>query len=606
MCGIAGFSGEDRGRIERMVRALQHRGPDHQAVELAAGASIGNARLAILDPRPEGNQPMWNDDRSVVITYNGEIYNYREIRDAEKFSCKTNTDTEVLLKLYDRYGTAFLPRLRGMFAFGIYDTRTRTWHIARDSSGILPLVVALTGKDIAFASEMRALMTAGMARKPDLRMDTLSTYLRLQYVPGPETLCDGIEALPPGTCLSWHEGQAERRHFTPDARTETFRTREAFTDAFPSIMDQAVKDHLVSDKPVGVFLSGGMDSSIILHHMSHHARRPIKTFTVRFDVTEREGAARFNLDADLARATARHYETDHTELLLTAAAYRDAYRDTARALDQPNADAVSVAQFLLAREAKRHVDVVLCGAGGDELFGGYPRYRIARSLQVFGFIPPLLRSALGRLVGQPSDVLALSPGPELAERLLARPASEIARYARGTWFDAAATTRLFQERFRERAERDPLRAFMEFDRGLWLVDESLRLADAVCLGNGLECRVPFLDPRVIAASFGTRSTWHVTLRRTKALLKDTYRTLLPGHLFALPKASFYPPLAKWFRRECAPLIEETLEHPRMRELFGMETVRTIVERHRTGEQYALHTLSSLTQLRCWFETVYDA
>ena len=604
MCGIAGIGQEDRNGIERMVQALLHRGPDGHALWTGSGASLGHARLAILDPRPEGDQPMWNNGRTVAIVYNGEIYNYRELRDAEQLTCKTTTDTEVILRLFEKYGMAFVDRLRGMFAFGIYDTRTRTWHLARDSGGIKPLFISRADGTLRFASEMRALMVA-IPKKPALNMRSLSLYLRLQYVPGTQTMCEGIEQLPPGTVLTWREGKETRRSFHTK-ESFSFTSKEAFRKEFPTIMDGVVQGHLVSDKPVGVFLSGGMDSSIVLHHMCRHAAGPVKTFTVRFEATKEEGAKRFNTDADLAALTAKHYGTDHHELTLTAEQYREYYRETAQALDQPNADSVSVAQFLLAREAKKHVDVVLTGAGGDELFGGYPRYRIARALEEFRWLPPRLRSLAGRMAGYPADVLSMSPGPALAERLLARPVGEGQAITKGDWFLPSATTELFQKRFSLLSTLDPLRAFMEFDRDLWLVDESLRLADATTMGSGLEARVPFVDARIIAASHATPAHWHLSLRRTKALLKDTYRTILPDHLFTLPKASFYPPLAKWLRRESAPLAENMLEHPRIQELFRSDLLRTQFEAHRSREAYHLHTLSSLIQLTSWFDTVYDA
>ncbi len=604
MCGIAGTSGEHRDRIERMTRCLVHRGPDGSAIWVGKGASMGHARLAILDPRPEGDQPMWNDAREIVIVYNGEIYNYQELRAAEGFHCRTNTDTEVLLKLFERYGLDFVHRLRGMFAFGIYDTRDHSWHLARDHSGIKPLFVAYPNAELAFASEMRSLMAA-LPQKPLLNMTALSQYLRLLYVPGPQTLCEGIESLPPGTLLIWKDGHERRESFLPkeDAR---FSSPDDFAQRFPQLMDRIVLEHLVSDKPVGIFLSGGMDSSIVLHHMSKHTSKPVKTFTVRFEATEEEGAKRFNTDADLAALTAKHYGTDHHEILLTAELFKDLYKDTSRALDQPNADHVSVAQFLLAREAKKHVDVILTGSGGDELFGGYPRYRVARVLQMLRMVPAPLRSLTGILTGHPADVMAMQPGPQLAERLLARPINEGKEIVKNEWFDPTATTRLFEERYRLLPSADPVRAFMEFDRQLWLVDESLRLADATTMGSGVEGRVPFIDARIIAASHATPAAWHVTSRRTKALLKETYRPLLPPHLFTLDKASFYPPLAKWLRREAAPLAEEMLEHPRIKQYFNTDALHEIYRQHKAKKKYGLHTLSSLIQLSNWFDTVYDA
>lgn len=586
-----------------MTQALRHRGPDGEHVAIEQGASLGHARLAILDPRSIGDQPMWNGDRTIAIVFNGEIFNYRELREHERFECRTNTDTEVLLKLYERHGLAFLPRLRGMFAFGIYDARDRTWHLARDPSGINPLYVSTLGGELRFASEMPAILRS-FETKPALNLRSLSRYMRLQYVPEPETLCDGIEALAPGTTLNWKDGTVTVSAFASNAVSDPVASPREFRERFPVLMQQAVTDHLLSDKPVGVFLSGGMDSSIVLHHAARATSGPVNTFTIRFDATKEEGADRFNADADLAALTAKHYGTNHTEILLTADDQRSLYRDTVKSLGQPNADTVSVAQFLLAKVAKRTVDVALTGAGGDELFGGYPRYRVAKILHALRLVPPALRGLAGSFAGQPTDVLRMSPGPALAERLLARPVDEILAYASGTWFDGSATRQLFAERYPHTG--DPLRDFMEFDRHTWLVSESLRLIDGVGLGNGLEARIPFLDPRVIALSHATPGDWHVGFNRTKRLLKDTYRGILPDHLFALKKASFYPPVAKWLRREAAPLIDEALEQPRMKEFFDIDALRRIAAEHREKRGYHLHTLSSLVQLSHWFDAVYDA
>lgn len=604
MCGIAGFIGEDRTRIERMTACLVHRGPDGNAVWTGNGASLGHARLAILDPSPAGSQPMWNDAKTIVMVYNGEIFNYQRLRESEGLVCTTGTDTEVLLKLYEKHGIDFVRKILGMFAFAIYDTRTRTLHLARDESGIKPLYLTYVNEFPHFASEMRSLISA-LPVKPELNMRAMSSFIRLQYVPGPETMCEGIESLAPGTILSWKDDNETRRSFAADVSAPTIESKAQFAREFPELMQHVVADHMIADKPIGIFLSGGMDSSIILHHMSKASSAPVKTFTVRFEATEAEDAARFNRDAELARMTAKHYGTDHEELALTAEQYRNMYRDTSRALDMPNSDAVSVAQYALSKIAKKKADVVLSGAGGDELFGGYPRYRITKILSMLQWMPAPLRGLTGTLTGQPADVLRMTPGADLAERLLARPMAETRSIVKGDWFVEDAVSQKFREHF-SRVSGDAVRQFMEVDRHLWLVDESLKLADAVTMGSGLECRVPFLDPRVIAWSHATTSNWHVGLNRTKALLKDTYRGILPDHLFTLKKASFYPPLAKWIRRECAPLVGEALEGKRINEFFNTKMLRLMFDEHKTKTRYNLHPLANITQLHHWFETVYDA
>ncbi len=605
MCGIAGFIGEDRKRIERMTEALVHRGPDGNAVYVGKGVSLGHARLGILDPRPEGDQPMWNTSKTVVIVYNGEIYNYRRLREEEGFLCRTGTDTEVLLMLYEKYGIGFVKKLLGMFAFGLYDTTTQTLHLARDAGGIKPLYTTKLEGSIAFASEMRSLMK-GLQKKPAINFQSLSSYRTLQYVPGPETMCTGIESLPAGTIVSYANGTEVRTQFQPTLDRVIISGRNQERRALPYLMQDVVTDHMISDRPIGIFLSGGMDSSVVLHHMACGSTQRIKTFTVRFEATTEEGSERFNRDADLASLTAKHYGTDHEEIFITAADFRNAYKATAQSLDQPNADSVSVAQYLMAKQAKKSVDVVLSGAGGDEIFGGYPRYRIARILSLLRWLPPGLRSSAGSRLGYPPDVLSLTPGPELALRLLGRPEAENRSMIRGTWFQPNAAASVMQEHFRRVSALDPTRQMMEVDRSLWLIDESLRLADAVTMASGLECRVPFLDPRLTAWSLATPTSWHVGLRETKVFLKKAYKDILPQHLYTLDKASFYPPLSKWLRRETRSLVEEAMEQPTMKELFIESVITDIAQEHASLKKYGLHQLQGIIQLGAWMRMIYDA
>ncbi len=608
MCGITGFAGENRGTIEKMTAALVHRGPDGNAVYVGNGISLGHARLAILDPRPEGNQPMWNDEKTVVIVYNGEIFNFKELREREGFKCRTNTDTEVLIKLYEKYGVKFVDRLRGMFAFGIYDTRNQTWFLARDASGIKPLYLAEIGGQLHFASETRALSMA-MPAKPMINEEALSLYMRLQYIPGPLTLYKGIESVRPGAVITWRAGIRKEQIVEPKldvTRLPHYENRNEFMREFPALMQEATTAHLIADRPVGLFLSGGMDSSILLHHMSQATTSPARTFTVRFAMPGEPGEQRFNMDADLAVQTAKHYGTQHQEVELTATAYRDAYRDTARALDQANANPTAVAWYVLAKAAKQSVDVVLTGAGGDELFGGSHRYRAAHILNTMRWLPPSLRSLIGRSSGYSADVFALSPHDvAFAERFMAQPSTEVLSIARGNWFDGNAVRKLLAPYF-ETSQKDPVRKFMECERHTWLVDEALRLADATTMASGLECRVPFLDPFVIAASHATPASWHVNFFDTKVLLKKTYRPLLPPHVFSLKKSSFFPPLAKWLRTECAVLGEEMVESPFLAQYFDVDAIRAVLKKHQTGEEYALQLISRLIQLHFWIETVYNA
>lgn len=602
MCGIAGYTSEHPEIIARMTKALMHRGPDGHATYVGNGISLGHARLAILDPSPAGAQPMWSADGTVVMVYNGEVFNFREIARARGFTCRTGSDTEVLLHLFAADREDFLRSVRGMYALAVYDTKTRDLWLARDSSGIKPLYTRIIQRDVAFASEVRALLHASDDR-PDIDYEALSLYMHLQYVPRPRTLCEGIVPVEPGHLV--RIGSDKRMQSSVIARDRSAWqgvSRRSLVRTLPDMMQQCVTEHLVSDQPVGIFLSGGMDSSVLLHHMAQVIREPIQTYTARFEATEAEGASRFNMDADLASRTAEHYKTNHTELVITASEYRDAFRECARALDLPNSDHVSVAQYLLAKRAKHDVDVILCGAGGDELCGGYPRYRIVSILRAFGWIPASLRRWVAASVGVAPDVSSAAPGSTLWKRLMSRPLSEVQSFA-GEWYTPDAIDRYFTPFFH--GESDPVRQAMEADRRTWLIDESLKLVDGTTMASGVEARVPFLDQRLIDMIVSTPGHWHVDFRRTKTLLKDAYRSILPDHLYSLPKASFYPPMAKWLRRECAPLVEEALEHPVIARLFQVEVLRRQWHEHvhRTG--YHLHALMNVVQLAQWFDEVYE-
>jgi asparagine synthase (glutamine-hydrolysing) len=543
---------------------------------------------------------MWNESHTVAILFNGEIYNFRELRERHGLTCRTGTDTEVLLQLYERLGLACLQELRGMFALALFEASTGTWHLARDPQGIKPLYLAEAEGRLFFASEARALARA-LPQRPPVSEAALSCFLRLQYVPSPHTIFTGVRPLAPGTCETWQQGRCVARcSFVTAVEVPSLVHRQEALAYVPQLLEAAVREHLVSDRPIGLFLSGGLDSSILLHHMAAATDRPIQTFTVRFEARDDESSERVNADADLAAQTAAHYGTQHTELLLTAADFCGAYAETVLALDQPNADLVAVAQLLLAKRAKAAgVDVILTGVGGDELFGGYHRYRITTVLSRLRRVPPWLRSTAARLCGQPADVAALDPGPDLWERLVAQSPEVCAPMVRGSWFQPQAVHPYFQAAFEMHQQSDSVRQAMEVDRTTWLIDELLKLADGTTMKASVEGRVPFLDARVIAAMRATPARWHVTERATKTLLREAYQSRLPAHLFRLKKASFYLPLAKWFRREAGRLLDEALETPEIRTLFSLEMLEQYRREHLEHRAYRLHQLHGVVQLAAW-------
>src|SRR5581483_8020919 len=378
MCGIAGvyeFSGAravDGARVQAMLDAIAHRGPDDEGIHLADGLGIGNRRLSIID-LPGGHQPIANEDGSVVVVFNGEIYNYREIRErlsARGHVLRTAGDTEAIVHLYEDLGEDCVQELRGMFSFAVWDARRRRLFVARDRLGIKPLYYSVRDGQLLFGSEIKALLPYLDAPvRPDL--DALAWFLLLKYVPAPATMFEGIRALPPGHALSVdRDGVRVRRwwdlSFAPvshdlDEREATARLRDLLKDA--------VSSHLVSDVPYGAFLSGGIDSSTVVALMSQVLDHPVKTFAVGFT-----GRGEEMSELPYARMVAERYETDHHEVMVGADDFIGLAEKVVWHLDQPIADDACLANYMVAELASRHVKMVLTGEGGDELFAGYARY----------------------------------------------------------------------------------------------------------------------------------------------------------------------------------------------------------------------------------------
>lgn len=602
MCGICGCTSASQAAVNAMVSCLGHRGPDAKNTWVQAGMSFGHTRLAILDPTPAGVQPMQSSTGNTTIVFNGEIYNFKALVQQFNLQVSTKTDTEVLLKLYEKIGIECIQHLRGMFAFALFDHTKEVLYIARDSHGLKPLYYAQQEGVLYFASETKALLKA-LPSKPTINTEALSLYVRHRYVPTPYTLLSGVQSVKPGEVLQWSNGALKTIQVYRSHPSNSYSPVKK--QGIKQVMQQSVAAHLVSDKPVGLFLSGGLDSSICLYHMRQAGVQNIQTFTVRFAIEPGEGEQKFNADATIAKRTAELFKTNHTELLVTAKDCADAYAQTTRFLDQPNANPTAVVQYLLSKKAKQQVDVVLTGIGGDELFGGYGHYRVASILQALQWVPPAMRSSLGTLIGRSSDLWQKELGAPFIERMRIMPSNKATALLAGNWFQPNSNTHYIQQQFAAIKSTNTVHTIMEYDRLGWLVDEALRLADGSTMGAGLEARTPFLDKNVLALAYNINPVKHTTFNTTKALLRRAYKDVLPLEVVQLRKAGFFPPFAKWLRRDCKVLLDETLESTYLQPYFNKEAVRTLAAKHHTGEQYAFHELTMLIQLHYWFKEVYD-
>ncbi len=594
MCSINGFTWEDQALAERMNAATTHRGPDGTQTSLLPGLTLGFNRLAIIDLDERAMQPMQDASERYTLIFNGEIYNYRELKkELPEYSWKTESDTEVILAAYAKWGKATFGKLNGMFALALYDKDTEELILARDKGGIKPLYYYEKDGRLSFSSELPALLEAGVPRKLDT--EALGHYLRLKYVPAPLTMVQGVRKLIPGHVLIWKAQKARIEAFPStwpeEARPSSYVDAQ---DAVRKVLEESVERQLVADVPVGLYLSGGIDSSIILAAASK-THPAINTFSIGFDLSEAEEGAKFNIDSVLARKTAAHFGAAHHEFFLSSNEVLDIFSDAIRHMSEPVGNATALAQLYLARKTKELATVVLTGDGGDELFGGYERYRLAlRAAQIARVTPACIDRFL------PGSFSSLhARGLERFEQLMFEKDTEICRVLSKNFLFVDTKT-LFAESFKG---GDIAEELMRTDEQSWLIDESLLRGDNMSMAASLEARVPFLDEEVRALAYSLPREWKVDGGRTKKILKDAFDDVLPKELLIQPKRGWFSPGAKWLRRDdFVKFADEifTKEYVgNVSELFDIDGIRTLWEEHRDKRAYHYTLLWSLLTFFVW-------
>jgi asparagine synthase (glutamine-hydrolysing) len=613
MCGIVGLAGvEDGVLVRRMAAAVVHRGPDGEGFFVGDGVSLGVRRLAIIDV-DGSDQPIAGEDGGVLTVFNGEVYNYRELRpllEKRGHSFRTAGDTETVVHLYEEYGDAGVHLLRGMFAYAIWDRRRRRLLLVRDRLGIKPLYYAQVGRTLAFASELAPLLAVpGVARTLD--PDVLAQFLTLQYVPGPATLVRSVRKLPPGHCLAWEDGRVEIRHYW-DLVLDAGERRldaEATAAELRALLEEAVALHRISDVPLGVLLSGGLDSAAVTALLAR-GRGRVKTFTVGFAGDEATG------ELPAARAVARHLGTEHHEVVM-GPGLADALPEIVRRQDEPVADPATVPTFYVCRLAARSVKVVLTGEGGDELLGGYPRYAwlrrgerlrgrpgVAAAAALLRRFPRTVREGrVGRRLG------ALVGSAPLADRHLTWVATlcdDGQRALTGAAGWAPASARLGQL-LDAPGSADPVHALMALDFRTWLPDDVLVKTDRMSMAASIEARVPLLDHRLVEFAAGLPASLKVRTLGTKALLRRALAPDLPAATLARPKRAFLVPLGAWLGGQVRELLHDTLgsSAARTRGLVRPAAVARLLEEQARGPDHG-RALWTLLWLELWQRNVLDA
>ena len=624
MCGICGFydykenQPADSQSLTAMLHVLHHRGPDDSGAYLHSSLALGMRRLSIIDLEG-GKQPIFNEDGSIVTVFNGEIYNYRALR-AELQSrghiFSTDSDTEVIVHLYEDYGEDCIQKLRGMFGLAVWDSRRRKLFLARDRLGIKPLYYAEMAGCLIFASEIKAILEyPGVARR--LNLKSLSNFISLKYVPAPQTMFEGIFALPPGCALSCDANGVRVRRYWDLSFTNSLRgiNENECAEQLEALLRECVQLHLVSDVPFGAFLSGGMDSSTIVALMSQFLNQPVKTYSVGFS-----GDAEKSSELPYARLVARKYHTDHHEVFIRASDLLNHAEKVIWHLDQPIADEAALANYMVADLASRDVKMVLTGEGGDELFAGYARYVGERFSPLFQAIPRDFKSAVLRLSSQLPGIrrqkialYALCQSDELTRLVNWFPLFNsdmkrelLAAHLRHTLNGEDAKNSFKQELARTNAT-DSLSRMLYVDTKLWLPDDLLARGDKTSMAASVEARLPLLDHKLVEFAASLPSHLKVKGFTRKYLLRKVAGPWLPPEIIRRKKKGFPMPISLWLRGEARPFLRDVLSPAaiRRRGLFNSNFIEKLIREHESG--FALHgsLLWALLSVELWQRLFLD-
>ena len=629
MCGIAGFScaGPENtwpprsqaarradDTLGQMCAVIRHRGPDDEGHYVGDGVGLGMRRLSIIDVAT-GQQPIHNEDSTVWVVFNGEIYNYASLRaqlESRGHRFYTRSDTETIVHAYEEWGEGGFARLRGMFGIAVWDSRSRALVLARDRVGIKPVFYAQHGDALYFGSEIKAIL-AGIRTTPPVDLEALDHYLSYLYTPRDGSIFEGLHKLPPGHTLKWQNGRVSiRRYWEIPAEERAPASEGELAEQLRAVLRDAVRSHLMSEVPLGAFLSGGIDSSLVVGLMAEASDRPVRTFSIGFDDPQHD-------ELTHARKVARHFGTDHHEFVVKPDALK-ILDDLIAHFDEPFADSSAIPTWYVSELARRHVTVVLSGDGGDELFGGYDHYLPHRYVAAFDrWAPPGSRTLA-------SVVWPLLPHGATGKNFLRR----VARDNRGRFLDeigyfqrdekkALLSGDVWLELGQADAEATLGRHFarlqamswqgqmMHVDFETYLPEDILVKVDRMSMAHSIESRVPLLDNEVV--EFGARIPASLKIRngRRKHILKEAAAELLPADILGRGKQGFAVPIGNWFRGGLRDLFSDVLLSPRAKQRGYFETafIERLVREHIAGRRDHTLRLWALVVFELWHRLYLD-
>src|SRR5579875_3880435 len=622
MCGICGIfnmaSGESvpPALIEQMTHLIEHRGPDDQGAYFDGPTGLGFARLSIID-LSGGHQPMCNETGDVWLVFNGEIWNYKQLRQEliEKgHQFRTNSDTETIIHAYEEFGVDCVARLHGMFGFAIWDSPRRRLLLARDRAGKKPLYYTQVNGDIVFASEIKSLLCHPRVKRV-ADTQALADFLSVRYVPAPATLFAGIYKVPPGHWMLCEDGKVRQQCYWDYTfgKTEE-RPIEEYLEGIRQHVQRAVEERMMADVPVGAMLSGGVDSSIVTGVMSKLTSHKVKTFAVGFDHPDYS-------ELPYARLVAQHFGTDHYELVVKSSDMAQYWPILTWHRDEPVSEPSDLGVYLVSKLARQHVKVVLSGEGGDELFAGYPKYVVDWIARYYHLLPAPIRNQIitPLLEHLPYSMRKL----KMAGRVMSEPSPQ--RWM--NWFGVFNgqlknnllseqtkaridndASRAFQRWLALNPQRDDLSAMLYLDTKIWLPDNLLMKGDKMTMAASLEARIPLLDYKLIEYAASIPSNVKIKGFKAKYLLKRAYADFLPEPILTRKKMGFNVPIGQWFQEGQRNLMLRLLlsERARSRGFLNNDCVANILREHLTGKTNYSNQLFILASLELWFRVFIDS
>lgn len=606
MCGICGFTGNiDKKEtiLTNMMDKIIHRGPDSGGQHIQDGIALGFRRLSIID-LDHGTQPMYNEDKSIVITFNGEIYNHQELREdlIERGHIFSNrSDTEVLLHAYEEYGEHMLDKLRGMFAFVIWDSHTQTLFGARDFFGIKPFYYAVVDGELVYGSEIKSILEYPLYEK-QLNEDALENYLTFQYSVLPETFFKGIFRLMPAHCFTFQNGKMHiRRYWEPKFEADETKTLEEWVEEIDAVMQDSIESHKISDVEVGSFLSSGVDSSYVA--ACFHGD---KTFTVGFDYEK------YN-EIDYAKTLSEKIHIQNYSKLISAKEYWDVIPKIQYQMDEPLADPSAIALYFVSQIAAKHVKVAMSGEGADEFFGGYNIYREPFALAPMKKIPKPVRKAVAKAVSVipynfKGKNYLIRASKDVEERFIGnafmysiKEREKILKHPSGR-YDFKQLTKPFYEKA---AGLDDVTKMQYIDMHFWLIGDILLKADKMSMAHSLEVRVPFLDKKVFEVARKIPTRFKVNDQNTKFAMRQAAHRYLPDMVAEKKKLGFPVPTRIWLREETYyQIVKEAFLSDAAKKYFHEKELLKLLERHKEGKEDNSRKIWTVYMFLVWYQEYF--